>query len=87
MAEGFPELTIIAAHLGGMRRYDQVEKHLLGRGTTCCLDTAMTAAYLHDEAQFVRVLRGHGLDRVLFATDCPCVRPRNGSCTCWITRD
>lgn len=74
VAESFPELTIIAAHLGGMRRYDQVEKHLLGRKNVY-LDTAMTAAYLHDEAQFVRVLRGHGLDRVLFATDCPWSNP------------
>ncbi len=78
VAEGFPELTIIAAHLGGMRRYDQVEK-ASARPQNVYLDTAMTAAYLHDEAQFVRVLRGHGLDRVLFATDCPLVQPGTGA--------
>lgn len=72
--DGFPNLTLIAAHLGGMRRYDQVEKHLLGR-RNLYLDTAMTSPYLHDAAQYARIVRGHGLDRVLFATDCPWSTP------------
>jgi predicted TIM-barrel fold metal-dependent hydrolase len=72
--DGCPDLVVIAAHLGGMRRYDAVEKHLLGR-RNLYLDTAMTSPYLHDPAQYARIMRGHGLDRILFATDCPWSTP------------
>lgn len=72
--DAFPRMTVIGAHLGGLCRYDQVEKFLLGR-RNLYLDTAMTAPYLEDEAQYGRILRGHGLDRVLFATDCPWSTP------------
>ena len=72
--DAFPRMTVIAAHFGGLCRYDEVEKHLLGR-RNLYLDTAMTAAYLMDEAQYARILRGHGLERVLFASDCPWSTP------------
>ena len=72
--DAFPRMTVIGAHLGGLCRYDQVEKFLLGR-RNLYLDTAMTAPYLEDEAQYGRILHGHGLDRVLFATDCPWSTP------------
>lgn len=74
VVEGYPELTVIAAHMGGMRRYDEVEKHLLGR-KNLYIDTSMTYAYLADAVQYARILRAHGLDRVLFATDCPWSTP------------
>lgn len=74
VVQGYPGLTVIAAHMGGMRRYDQVEKHLLGR-KNLYIDTSMTSPYLADTAQYARILRGHGLDRVLFATDCPWSTP------------
>lgn len=74
VVEGYPGLTVIAAHLGGMQRYDQVEKHLLGH-ENLYIDTSMTSPYLHDPAQYARILRGHGLSRVLFATDCPWSTP------------
>ena len=35
----------------------------------------MTSPYLADIEQYVRILRGHGLSRVLFATDCPWSTP------------
>ena len=57
-----------------MQRYDQVEKHLLGH-ENLYIDTSMTSPYLHDPAQYARILRGHGLSRVLFATDCPWSTP------------
>lgn len=74
VVEGYPGLTVIAAHLGGMQRYDQVERYLLGH-QNLYIDTAMTSPYLHDPAQYTRILRGHGLSRVLFATDCPWSTP------------
>lgn len=72
--DAFPNLTVIGAHLGGMCRYDEVERHLLGR-KNLYLDTAMTSPYLHDANQYTRILRGHGIDRILFATDCPWSTP------------
>ena len=74
VVQGNPNLTVIAAHMGGMRRYDQVEKHLLGL-KNLYIDTSMTSPYLQDMAQYARILKGHGLDRVLFATDCPWSTP------------
>ena len=71
---GYPNLTVIAAHMGGMRRYDAVEKHLLGL-QNLYIDTSMTSPYLADIQQYARILRGHGLNRVLFATDCPWSTP------------
>lgn len=35
----------------------------------------MTSPYLQDMAQYARILKGHGLERVLFATDCPWSTP------------
>ena len=71
---GYPDLTVIAAHLGGMQRYDQVEKHLMGC-KNLYIDTAMCATYVKNMEQYARILRGHGLERVLFATDCPWSTP------------
>ena len=50
VVEGYPGLTVIAAHLGGMQRYDQVERYLLGH-QNLYIDTAMTSPYLHDPAR------------------------------------
>lgn len=72
---GYPELTVIAAHLGGMQRYDQVEKHLVGL-INLYIDTAMCASYVRDRAQYARIMKAHGYDRVLFATDCPWSTPK-----------
>lgn len=74
VVKSHPQLTVIAAHMGGMRRYDQVEKHLLGL-QNLYIDTSMTSPYLQDMAQYARILKGHGLERVLFATDCPWSTP------------
>ncbi|MDO4553398.1 MAG: amidohydrolase family protein [Bacillota bacterium] len=60
--------VIVAAHLGGAQQWDDVEKYLVGTGIY--LDTAMGFDYFpHD--QFLRIVEGHGADRILFATDSP----------------
>lgn len=63
-----PRLRCILAHLGGYRMWDDVERHLVGR--PCWLDTAYLAGRI-DQAQFLRIVRAHGVERVLFATDWP----------------
>ena len=59
---------IIAAHLGGHDQWDDVEEHLVG--TSIYLDTSMGFEYYPSE-QFLRIVQGHGADRILFATDSP----------------
>jgi predicted TIM-barrel fold metal-dependent hydrolase len=64
----FPKLTIIAAHLGGARMSDEVEQILAGKNIF--FDTALTNV-LCSPQQFVRIVRKHGSERVLFGSDCP----------------
>lgn len=64
--------NIIAAHMGGWREWDGVEKYLVG--TPIKLDTAYVSNDLPKE-QFERIVRTHGADKILYATDSPWERP------------
>ena len=64
--------NIIAAHMGGWREWDEVEKWLVG--TPINLDTAYVSLDM-DIKQFERIVRTHGADKVLFATDSPWESP------------
>lgn len=60
--------TVIAAHLGSHAMWDDVEKYLVG--TDIYLDTSMGFEYYpHD--QFMRIVRNHGADKILFGSDSP----------------
>lgn len=59
---------IIAAHLGGYDQWDDVEKYLVGKNIY--LDTSMGFEHYKQE-QFLRIVKNHGADKVLFATDAP----------------
>lgn len=65
----FPNLTIIAAHMGGYRMWDEVEEQLLGKDvyfdTSACFPEALP------DGRFLRLIRTHGVERILFATDSP----------------
>ena len=71
--DGYPEVTIVLAHLGGFREWLGVAKHLAGRDVW--LDTAYTMGHLPD-SEFVALVRAHGADRVLFGSDGPWTDPR-----------
>lgn len=60
--------TIIAAHLGGQKQWDDVEKYICGTGIY--LDTSMGFSYYSKE-QFLRILKSHGADKILFGSDSP----------------
>lgn len=60
--------VIVAAHLGGHAQWDDVEKYLVGE--KIYLDTSMGLEYYPHE-QFLRIVRAHGADKILFATDSP----------------
>lgn len=59
---------IIAAHMGGWREWDDVEKYLVG--TPIIFDTSYTSGFM-DNKQFVRIVKNHGADKIIFGTDSP----------------
>ena len=65
-----PEMTMVLAHLGGMKLYDDVEKYLVGLKGNLYFDTALTSTCV-DKTQFERIVKNHGADRILLASDSP----------------
>lgn len=78
--EAFPRLRIVAAHMGGFKMWDEVEECLLGRGIY--FDTSYVRTFMEDE-RALRMMREHGLERILFATDAPWADQREE--ISWIT--
>ena len=68
-----PGLRLILAHMGGMRLWDDVERWLVG--APVWLDTACCAGQI-DPLQLERIIKAHGADKILFASDCPWSDPR-----------
>lgn len=66
--DGFPELRVVLAHLGGFREWSRVAEVLVGREVY--LDTAYTLGHLPD-AEFAEIVRAHGTHRVMFGSDGP----------------
>ena len=60
--------VVVLAHFGGFRVQDEVEKHLAGQDVW--FDTSFAQHELSAEVQ-VRLIRSHGVNRVLFGTDSP----------------
>lgn len=59
---------LVLAHMGGNRQWDEVEEHLVGKPVY--FDTGVVLGKIPEE-QFLRILRAHGSDKILFATDSP----------------
>ncbi len=70
----FPKLKLIAAHFGGFRLWDEVEKYLLGKDVY--FDTAFFLGHLPPERIKYLILK-HPSDRILFGTDFPLQDQRN----------
>ncbi len=64
----FPELVMIAAHMGGEDNYDQTEACLLGKDIY--LDTAFVLRLMTQET-LKRFFRMHPIERFLFGSDSP----------------
>lgn len=64
----FPNLVVIAAHLGGYQMWDDSAKYLVGRNLF--MDTSSSLAYL-DSKKAVEMIRCHGVNKILFGTDFP----------------
>lgn len=59
---------IILAHTGGYDSWDEVEDYLVGQNVW--FDISFSLGKIEEE-QFVRIVRNHGADRILFASDSP----------------
>ncbi|MEK7396523.1 MAG: amidohydrolase family protein [Candidatus Poribacteria bacterium] len=58
----------VAAHLGGYQMWDQVEDYLLGR--ELYFDISYVFGHL-DNQRILRMVRDHGIERILFGSDFP----------------
>ncbi len=76
IADQFPHMKIIAAHLGGMMMFSEAEEILAGKNIY--FDTAMCSMLCPIE-QFERIVNKHGAERILFASDCPWSRSCDGT--------
>lgn len=59
---------LVLAHLGGNELFDDVERYLVGRDAY--FDTSHVLDKM-DQEQFVRIVRNHGADKILFGSDSP----------------
>lgn len=64
----YPELTLVLAHLGSWRMWDEVKKHLAG--LPVYMDCCFVDNLIPDEL-FMEIVRGHGAGRILFGSDSP----------------
>jgi predicted TIM-barrel fold metal-dependent hydrolase len=63
-----PGVTFVAAHMGGRQQWDEAEKYLFGKNLY--LDTSLAPTFI-EPSEFVKMVRRHGADKVLFGTDSP----------------
>ncbi|NMA79788.1 MAG: amidohydrolase [Clostridiales bacterium] len=63
-----PNLKLVLAHLGGYLHWDEVESLLVGKNVY--LDTAFICDDITAE-QATRIIKNHGDDKILLASDCP----------------
>lgn len=71
--EKVPKVKIIAAHMGGMFMWEAAYEYICG-DPFIWLDTAYTAGMLN-ESLMEQMIKKHGADRVLFASDLPWHKP------------
>ncbi|MBE6852160.1 MAG: amidohydrolase [Ruminococcus sp.] len=74
--DAVPDMTLILAHGGGMRDWDNVEKYLAGKKGRLYFDVSVIASEIPKD-QLLRIIRAHGADRILFGSDCPWDDPTN----------
>ena len=72
----FPEIKFIAAHMGGFRMWDKLEKENVIIGDDYFyIDTSSSIVFMEKE-QIYRFLNKHNKDRILFGTDFPVGNPK-----------
>jgi hypothetical protein len=72
--ECYPDLRLVLAHLGGLRMWDDVRRHLLSAGGNVYFDTAYVSFYMGRE-EMGELIRDIGPERVIFGSDYPWEKP------------
>lgn len=75
----FPDLKIVAAHMGGWKIWELIPGQLAGENLY--FDTS-AIYYLLDKNHFMNIARKHGTERLLFGSDSPWFD--QGACIAWI---
>lgn len=70
--DDFPNLQVVAAHLGGYSLFDEAQEYL--RDTTCLVDVSSSLMFISPE-KAVEYIRGFGVERVMFGSDFPLWNP------------
>lgn len=65
---------MVAAHFGGHKQWDDVYTYLAGEDIY--LDTSMGFEYFSED-MFLKILKKHGADKILFASDSPWSNAKN----------
>ena len=74
VAGSFPDLKLVLAHLGGLRMWDAVRRHLLFAGRNVFFDTAYVSFYM-DPKEIRELIMDIGPEKVMFGSDYPWEEP------------
>ncbi len=74
VADAFKGAKLVAAHMGGMYYEGLTEEYLIGKDIY--FDTS-AVMHLIPKEQSLRMIRSHGADKILFATDLPWFSPED----------
>jgi len=76
IATNFPKLSLVACHFGGYHHLEEAETAL--QNVSIVIDTSWPPSLATLDASTVRdLIRRHGVDRVVFASDWPTAEPRD----------
>ena len=70
LARRHPKLTIVAAHTGGWKLWDELE-NLLPASRNLFIETSFSMPFMKERGQMLRIIRKIGVSQVLFGTDSP----------------
>ncbi len=70
IADKFPDLEIIASHMGGWMAWDEADEYLIG--SRVYMDTSDASMVLPAE-RIVNMINRHGADRIMFGSDFPVI--------------
>ncbi|MEA4832139.1 hypothetical protein SDC9_123048 [bioreactor metagenome] len=68
----FPQLTVIAAHMGGYKKKAEAEEYLVG--TRAYFDTSEWHNYLKPD-ELLDMIRRHGIEKIMYGCDYPLNSP------------
>ncbi|NQV01008.1 MAG: amidohydrolase family protein, partial [Bacteroidia bacterium] len=70
LKDRYPDMKIVAAHLGGYLMLEEAQKWIIGKDIY--IDTCWCPNVLGlDSEEVSRLIRDHGIEKVLFGTDYP----------------